>query len=57
MLAILSTGWEPTSAEVHDHITVGRLLLESGADKDAKTGAGETPLYIASSRGFPDPSL
>ncbi|KAH7156057.1 hypothetical protein EDB81DRAFT_716016 [Dactylonectria macrodidyma] len=36
------------------HLAVARLLIESGADKEAKDTRDMTPLHVAATRGHPD---
>ena len=38
-------------AAYHGHVDVLRVLIELGANKDAKTATGLTPLRVAALRG------
>lgn len=40
-------GWRPIHA-AYDNADMTRLLIQNGADINAKTGTGSTPLYLAS---------
>ncbi|HEY3188153.1 MAG TPA: ankyrin repeat domain-containing protein, partial [Solirubrobacteraceae bacterium] len=34
---------------IHRHVEIAELLIARGADVDAKSGAGDTPLHLAGS--------
>jgi ankyrin repeat protein len=48
------TGTPLNSAAAGRHADVARLLLEGGADPDARQGSGWTPLHSAAHNGDPD---
>jgi len=48
------TGTPLNSAAAGRHVDVARLLLEHGADPNARQGSGWTPLHSAAHNGDPD---
>lgn len=41
-------------AALYDQLAVAKLLIERGANVDARTNAGDTPLKYATARNNPD---
>ena len=47
--------WTPLHAAIyHNHPDIARLLIEGGADPEARSGDDQTALYMASPRGHAD---